>query len=373
MLYLLRQMSEVVEKNFVVGILGDNFDINNLIGQSLGSPGTKSDILFYNRLDLSLNQVFCGLTPIDYPEKIKPLLQTLVISNIHILVINLNTGLNASIGEILVAMDLFYQLYKTKTLIVIAGITSKTEWKLNDTRNKIEAILESTSLKNTTIFELRTKEDYDHLKKEIIQLGVNLLEKNSSNDMHTEILIDHVFPVKGIGTVILGIVKQGKVESGQLLEITGYESAVKKVIIRSIQKHDRNFKVAYEGDRVGLALKGNISPRDISRDNTLVSPGIFKQVNEIKAKVFINQFFVPKGGIIKPGDGTQYFGLVGLKLSPLKFIDGQDLLPGKNGIVKIHFDKSVVYDGTDLKGIITEQNRFTNKLRIVGYFSQTKD
>ncbi len=366
-------MSEVVEKNFVVGILGDNFDINNLIGQSLGSPGTRSDILFYNRLDNSLNQVFCGLTPLDYPEKIKPLLQTLVISNIHILVIDLNAGLNASIGEILVAMDLFYQLYRTKALIVIAGINSHTEWKLSETKKKIEVILESTSLKNTAIFELKTKEDYDKLKKEIIQLGIKLLEKDSSNEINTKILIDHVFPVKGIGTVILGIVKQGKVQSGQMLEIVGYEAAVKKVIIRSIQKHDRNFKVAYEGDRVGLALKGNISPRDVSRDNILVSPGVFEQVNEIKAKVFINQFYAPKGGIIKPGNDVQYFGLVGLKLSPLKFIDGQDLLPGKSGIVRIHFDKSVVYDGMELKGIITEQNRFTNKLRIVGYFSQIKD
>lgn len=366
-------MSEVVEKNFVVGILGDNFDINNLIGQSLGSPGTRSDILFYNRLDNSLNQVFCGLTPLDYPEKIKPLLQTLVISNIHILVIDLNTGLNASIGEILVAMDLFYQLYRTKALIVIAGINSHTEWKLSETKKKIEAILESTSLKNTAIFELKTKEDYDKLKKEIIQLGIKLLEKDSSNEINTKILIDHVFPVKGIGTVILGVVKQGMVQSGQMLEIVGYEATIKKVIIRSIQKHDRNFKVAYEGDRVGLALKGNISPRDVSRDNILVSPGVFEQVNEIKAKVFVNQFYEPKGGIIKPGDGTQYFGLVGLKLSPLKFIEGQDLLPGKSEIVRIHFNKSVVYDGIELKGIITEQNRFTNKLRIVGYFSQIKD
>ncbi|MFX0047642.1 MAG: hypothetical protein ACFE8G_05670, partial [Candidatus Hermodarchaeota archaeon] len=238
-------MSEVVEKNFVVGILGDNFDINNLIGQALGTPGTRSDILFYNRLDSSLNQVFCGLTPLDYPEKIKPLLQTLVISNIHILVIDLNMGLNASIGEILVAMDLFYQLYKTTALIVIAGINSNNEWKLSETRTKIKKILASTSLKNSAIFELKTKEDYDNLKKEIIQHGVKLLENGAPKDKHTEILIDHVFPVKGIGTVILGIVKQGKVESGQLLEIIGYESAVKKVIIRSIQKHDRNFKVAY--------------------------------------------------------------------------------------------------------------------------------
>ncbi len=366
-------MSEAIERNFIVGILGDNFDINNLIGQALGSPGTKSDILFYNRLDVSLNQVFCGLTPIDYPEKIKPLLQTLVISNIHILVIDLNAGLNASIGEILVGMDLFYQLFKTKTLIVIAGINSKTEWRLPEVRKKLETILKSTSLNDTEIFELKIKEDYENLKKKIIDLGFELLEKEPNSEDNTKILIDHVFPVKGIGTVILGIVKQGKVQIGQMLEIVGYEAAVKKVIIRSIQKHDRTFKVAYEGDRVGLALKGNISPNDLSRDNLLVSPGVFKQEHEIKAKVFINQYYAPKEGSIKPGDGVQYYGLVGLKLSPLKFIEGQELTPGKSGIVKILFDKTVVHDAKGLKGIITELNRFNNKLRIVGYFLQIED
>ena len=47
-------MDDVKERNFLVGIFGDNYDLRNLVGQSLGSPGTKSDIQFYNRLDNSL-------------------------------------------------------------------------------------------------------------------------------------------------------------------------------------------------------------------------------------------------------------------------------------------------------------------------------
>ena len=365
-------MNEVAEKNFVVGILGDNFDINNLIGQSLGSPGTKSDILFYNRLDQTLNHVFCGLTPLEYPEKIKPLLQTLAISNIHILAIDLNIGLNASVGEILVGMDIFSKLYRTKVLVVIAGINSSTEWKLQETRKKIKAILETTNLKNAQIFELRAKQDYENLKRIIVELGNEFLQRTSVNEENTEVLVDHVFPVKGIGTVILGIVKQGEVHSGQMLEITGYESAVKKVIIRSIQKHDRTFKVAYEGDRVGLALKGNISPKEISRDNIIVTPGVFKQEKEIDAEIFVSQFYKPKSGMIKSNNGVQYYGLIKLKLSPFKFIEGQNIAPGRSGIMKILFDKSAYHNGEGLKGIITELNRFENKLRIVGYFQQTK-
>ena len=93
-------MSEVREANFIEGIFGENESQNNLIGQTLGSPGTRSDIQFYNRLDINNNEVFCALTPIDYPEKIKPFLQTLAMTNIHILVIDLNYDLKAIIGEI---------------------------------------------------------------------------------------------------------------------------------------------------------------------------------------------------------------------------------------------------------------------------------
>jgi len=35
-------MDDVKERNFLVGIFGDNYDLRNLVGQSLGSPGTKT-------------------------------------------------------------------------------------------------------------------------------------------------------------------------------------------------------------------------------------------------------------------------------------------------------------------------------------------
>ncbi|TFG29181.1 MAG: hypothetical protein EU532_03670 [Promethearchaeota archaeon] len=363
-------MSQIKEQNFLIGIFGDNFDQCNLVGQALGAPGTKSDILFYNRLDANLGQVFCALTPVDYPEKIKPLLQILTITNIYLLVIDLESGLNAAIGEILVGMDLFHQLFKKKSLVVIANINSKTEWKLDQIKKRLNDILNTISIKGTTIFELRDKSDFDILKTKIIEVGYDLNENNNENQSYTQIFIDHSFPVKGIGTVILGVVKKGIVNTSQMLELVGYEGVGKKVLIRNIQKHDRNFKNAFEGDRVGLALKGNISPGDISRDNMLVSQGIFKQEKEIEANVFINPFYKPKGGIIKPEDSIQYHAIVNLKLSSMKFIEGDELKPDKNGKDKILFDKWLFHDGSGLKGVITELNKFENKSRIVGWFTQ---
>lgn len=358
------------EKNFIVGIFGENFEYRNLIGQAFGSPEDKSDIMFYNRLDASMGHVFTVLASMDYPEKLKPFLQTLVITKIHILVIDLDVGLNGAIGEILVGMDLFHQLFETRDLVVIANITSKAEWKLPETKKKIEAILKTTSLKGTEIFELKNKDDYDKLKRKVVDIGLTIPEEDVEKAPYAKVLIDQSFPVKGIGTVILGIVKKGTVSTGQMVELIGNSGPAKKLIIKNIQKFDRDFKIAYDGDRIGFALKGNIAPEEISRDNILVTQGIFKQEKEIMANVYLNPFYKPKAGAIKPGDGTQYTALVELKTTPLKFMSGEEIVPGESGIATLSFEKPLVHDGTGLKGIIADLNRFENKLRILGHFVQ---
>ncbi|MHA1149321.1 MAG: EF-Tu/IF-2/RF-3 family GTPase [Promethearchaeota archaeon] len=363
-------MSEVKERNFIIGIFGENYKQRKLLGQALGSPGTKSDIQFFNRLDGQLGHVFCSMTPIDYPDKIKPFLQVLAISDIHVLNIDLEIGLNAVIGESIVGIELMHELRKTKVLIVISGINSKTEWKLSELKKKLKVIIDTTNIKDSEIFEIKEKEDYNIFKKKIVKLGLGLPNSKGEEDPYLKILVDHVFPVKGIGTVILGVVKRGIIKTGQMVEIVGYEGPSKKVIIRNIQKHDRDFKEAFIGDRVGLALKGNISPSDLSRDNIITLPNIFQHEKRIRAKVYINLFYKPKKGKIKPGESTQYHGIVEIKSSPMKITEGEELIPGNSGIVSLEFDKTLVHDGSGLKGIITEMNRFENKLRIIGWFSQ---
>ncbi|MBY8991707.1 MAG: hypothetical protein KGD58_13245 [Candidatus Lokiarchaeota archaeon] len=363
-------MSEAKERTFLVGIFGDNFEYRKLLGQALGAPGTSSDIQFYNRLDSQLGEVFIALTPIDYPEKLKPFLQTLILTNIHILVIDVEAGLNASVGEILVGLDMFHQISTTKALIILNGINSNSEWKLLQIKEKIESLLSNTSLKGTEIFEIRQKDDYNFVKKKIVDLGLEVFNTELNESNYTKILIDHAFSVKGIGTVILGIVKNGTVHSNQMLELTGNSGAAKKVIIRGIQKHDRDFKEAHEGDRVGLALKGNISVSEISRDNIITTQGIFKGEKEIRAKVYINQFFRPKKGIIASNDSIQYHGIVEIKSSPLKIIDGNEIIPGNSGILTLKFDKPLFHNGSGLRGILCDLNKFENKLRIIGHFEQ---
>jgi selenocysteine-specific translation elongation factor len=358
------------EKSFNVGILGENQDLNILIGKAFGAPGTRSDLHFFNRLDETLGYIFCAVTPIDYPEKIKSLLQTLIMTDIYVLVIDLITGLNSIVGEILVAMDQFNRVYHKKSVIILDNIKNN-EWKIPDISKKLRNIIDNTSLKQTEIITIQKREDLEILKKKIIEIGLEFFidHKTQFNHSYIKILIDHIFPVKGIGTVALALIKGGTLKKGQMLEIVGYNGSAKKVLIKNIQKQDRNFNIAYINDRVGLALKG-IKPSEISRENLLASPNIFIREKNIEAEVYINEYYKPKNGQITPGEEKQYHALVDLKLSPLKFIEGNSIKPGNIGTVKLHFDKPLFHDGSGLKGILVELNKFQNKNRIVGYFKQ---
>lgn len=357
------------EQTYTIGLFGDNYEQLELIGQALGAPDSKSDILVFNRFDQSTNTIFCAMTPLDYPKKLKPFLQVLIFSNIHVLVIDLDSGLNAVIGEILVGLDLFYEHFEKQSCILLANIKETNEWKLPELRKRLSAILNTTSLNVIKTYEIRSKEDLEPFKKHLAELGKKALN-SSEEEEQTKILIDHCFPVKGIGTVVLGMIKKGTLHAGEMLEIMGLDDGPKKIIIRSIQKQDRDFKVAHQGDRVGLALKGKISPKEINRDNLIVKPGIYKSEREIKATLFVNQFFKPKDGILKPGAEVQYHAIVETKVSPTKLLAGDEIKPGESGKITLGFEKPLVHDGTGLKGVIMNLNTFQNQSRIIGYFTQ---
>ncbi len=360
-----------MEKNYLVGIFGEHLEDRSLVGQAIGSPGTSSDLYFYNRLDPELG-VFCAITPVDYPEKIKAFAQTLYMTNIHILVLNLRDDLNAVIGEILVGMDISRRIFNSKCLIALKGIDSKTEWKLEAYRYKLKAIINTTSLNQTEIIEIRNKSDYETLRQKIVKLGDDDYNKQSIESNITKVIIDHAFPIKGIGTVILGIIKEGHLSASQMVELTGSSGAGKNVIIRSIQKHDRDFKEAFPGERVGLALKGNISSSDITRDNLLVNKGTFIGEKNFKCRLHINKFFKPKSGKIDSREGIQYYAMVETKVSPIKIEDGEEITPGSSGVVKLRADKPLYHNGNGLKGLLLDLNKFNGKLRVIGHFHQLK-
>ncbi len=356
------------ERSITIGLLGSNHELTKLIGESLGSPGTQSDLQFYNRLDGGLNTVFTAVDPIAYPDKIKSLLQVCAETSIHIMVIDAEKGITAEIGEIMVAMTLYSEYYAAKPIAVIGGINSSNDWNVEEIKKNMIKLTETTVLKGLPVYTLRTREDYGQLKQAIIELDLVPPKEKLKTLNYSKVLIDHVFPVKGVGTVALGLVTHGEIKSGEMYDII---PAQKKVILRSIQKFDRDFKTAKLGDRVGLSLKG-IKAYKIDRNAIFCTMGSFTTSDHIKTKIYVSPYYRPQNidEKISPKDAKTYHFISDLSISPVKLIVGDEISPGKSGVIEIELEKALAHDSNGLRGIIAEFGPFESKLRIVGYAEQ---
>ena len=215
--------------NFVV--LGEQ-----TIANDFGKKGTSTDLTLYDKKESDIIQTW--VAPNGFPEKIQPLLQAI---NIAEYVIFYVASLDRYVGEQIIALDM---LGKSD------GIISHS-YEVDE--NQFNSMIKGTVLKNYK------KIDSPNIKQELSSFVP------ITNDGPLQIVIDHCFDVKGVGTVVLGKILQGTVKQYDKLKHlpTGSE-----VMIKSIQMHDDDMKDAVCPARVGLSLKG-IKPDEIQRGDIL--------------------------------------------------------------------------------------------------------
>jgi selenocysteine-specific translation elongation factor len=158
-----------------------------------------------------------------------------------------------------------------------------------------------------------------------------LAELKIDNSGEATVLADHSFLVKGVGTVVLGVVKKGVIKKHD--EITLYPSKT-KTIVKSIQVHDTDVQEAQTGVRVGLALK-DIKPEDIPRGTVLSTSQSIKTASTIELNFTLSKYS-PR--TINPGD--IFLAASTLNYTPAKTIEGS-LKPGQTGKIKIQLEKEI--------------------------------
>src|SRR3990172_6063175 len=119
--------------------------------------------------------------------------------------------------------------------------------------NRLSAMIKGTVL-----------EHYKRVSSSDIKQEINKLEP-IPKEGKTKIVIDHCFDVKGVGTVVLGKVTQGKVMQYDNLKLFPNGT---DVMIKSIQMHDDPVDEATSPARVGLSVKG-ITVDDVNRGDYL--------------------------------------------------------------------------------------------------------
>ncbi|MGI0047339.1 MAG: EF-Tu/IF-2/RF-3 family GTPase [Nitrosotalea sp.] len=232
------------------------------IAKDFGKKGTSTDITIYDKKEADFVKTWT--IPTGFPEKIPPLLQAI---NMGEYVIFHVSKLDKFTGEQIVALDV---LKKSKGLLTHSYDVD---------REKLRLMIKGTVVEQYKLVEL------SDLKKEM-----DLLEP-VSQDGNARIPIDHCFDVKGVGTVILGKVAQGKIKAYDKLKLLPKGD---EVVVKSIQMHDDPVEEAVSPARVGLAVKGIVSD-DVQRGDQLSMGGDGIDVSQdVTLDYLQNKFFKDK-------------------------------------------------------------------------------
>ena len=296
--------------NFVV--LGEQ-----TIANDFGKKGTVTDLTVYDRKESDIIRTW--VVPNGFPEKIQPLLQAI---NIDEYVIFYVASLDKYTGEQIIALDM---LNKKN------GILSHS-YEVDE--NRLHSMIKGTVLQNYK------KIDSSNIKEELVKLP------HVSNDGPAQIVIDHSFDVKGVGTVVLGKVLQGTINQYDNLK---HLPSGTDVMVKSIQMHDDDVKQAVCPARVGLSLKG-IKPDEVGRGDIITSDESFEIKSELEIDFKQSPFY--KGEI---SENQMCLVSIGLQVKAAKF---SSISP-----VKLILDKPVVCRKNEICLLVKPES---TSVRVIG-------
>jgi selenocysteine-specific translation elongation factor len=287
------------------------------IAAEFGKKGTATDLSLYDRKES--NVIKTWVTPSGFPDKIQPLLQAINLAEYVIFHVD---KLDKFTGEQIIALDI---LKKDK------GILSHT---FDVDESKLSSMIKGT------VVEKYLKVEQDKLKE-----AIDKMDSISNNDP-SQMVIDHCFDVKGVGTVILGKVTRGKIKQYDNLKL--YPNGI-DIMVKSIQMHDDPVEESVCPARVGLAVKG-VKPDEVGRGDIIAQAGTVDVRSEIeldftKSPFYKNEITLNQMCLVN----------VGLQVKAAKFSSISPL--------KLTFDKPIVFSPGDIAVILKPESP---TIRILG-------
>jgi len=287
------------------------------IAAEFGKKGTVTDISLYDRKESDIIKTW--VTPSGFPEKIQPLLQSINLAEFVIFFVD---KLDKFTGEQIIALD---SLKKEKGIITHS-------FEVDDT--KLDSMIKGT------VLEKYIKVSPEKIKEEMDKIQPDIKEGPS------EMVVDHCFDVKGVGTVILGKVTAGKIKQYDNLKL--YPPKL-DVLIKSIQMHDDPVDESICPARVGLAVKG-VKPDEVGRGDIISQENAVLVTSEIELDFTKSPFY--KSDI---AEGQMCLVSVGLQIKAAKF---SSLTP-----LKLNFEKPITYHKGDIAVILKPES---TTIRILG-------
>lgn len=251
------------------------------VAKELGKKGTSSDLTLYNTVRDGHAET--TVEPTQFPEKFPPLVTALAMADQCLLVI---PELNRPVAETIATLE----MVSVPTHVVLGPAVGEPE---------VARVLKGGRLESAPRIPL------DLVRLRALLEGWNAPEVAGP----PVVAIDHVFPVKGVGTVILGVVRRGTIRVHERHRLW---PTPKEVEVRSIQVHDMDRKEAACGERVGLALKG-VDADEVSRGMLVAPPGTLAEGARLTSGPFERCRYYR--GVVSEGDHLHL--AVGLQVVPV--------------------------------------------------------
>jgi selenocysteine-specific translation elongation factor len=311
----------------MVAVLGAAEYANNL-----GKKGTASDVTLYNLKKGEDTVTF--IEPSRYPERLAPLFYSVGMAEKAIVVVD---ELNSTLGECLVMLQ---------CAMVTSGYFVLRNYIPQE---KIQPLLSGTSLEKFGFIEDNAALLKEKCLAEAMQKG-----HSENTGAYGTVPVDHAFSVKGVGTVVLGLIAKGTIKKHDTLKIL---PGTKTVQLRSIQKHDDDFDSASTGDRVGLALK-NSEVKDVDRGTVLTTDPAVKTAKTLETHATLVKYWqipLKEGMVLHLGHWMQF-----LNCKVEAVTDESDW---RKPVLKLALEKEIVYYPGD-QAILAYLE--SGKLRVAG-------
>ncbi len=172
-----------------------------------------------------------------------------------------------------------------------------------------------------------TGDGLDELRKELARLAdLHKIEPRPSRP--ARLPIDRGFVLQGLGTVVTGTLSDGRIATGDTLELL---PSGKKVRVRSVQVHGEDRDVADRGERTALRLSG-AELGDVERGTQLVATGSLEPTRTLEAEFRL----LPEAPRALSGSTEVRFHLLSTELpGRIRPLHGEPIEPGATGPVEI--------------------------------------
>jgi len=176
--------------------------------------------------------------------------------------------------------------------------------------------------------------------------------------------IEDVFTITGRGTVVTGKVEQGKVHTGDTVEIVGLRNT-QTTTCTGVEMFRKLLDEGHAGDNIGALLRGT-KKEDVERGQVLCKPGSITPHTDFEGQVYV--LTKDEGGRHKPFFNNyrpQFFFRTTDVTGTIALPEGTEMvMPGDNVLMTVQLGKPIAMD-EGLRFAIREGGRTVGAGRVV--------